>query len=400
MPAFAYRAMTHDGRIVKGREEAISSGRLEQELRQRGLLTLDIDQVEATNIRRRGLLVSRRTDVTDFITTFAALLQAGLSLDKSLEVSGRGAVRSDVANAISTARRRVREGGRLSDAIAARPDLFPSLAVGLIRAAEGGGQLAEAVGRLSSYLERDKSYRSKVTSALIYPILLCSAGGITVAVLLLFVIPKFGALLADAGSELPGSTAFLIAFSSMIAKWFPFIIIAMITAVIWAVAWRNSANGRARLHALLLAVPFLGDLRARHATTRFGHTLSTLLAGGMPLVNALEVARDSVGDAAISAHISLTGEAVRRGESFSVALGRGGLFPYAFIRLVEVGEETGDLDTMVNRAATLMEGELERRLERLVMLLEPSLIILFAGVVGFVALALLQAVYGIQTQVN
>ena len=160
--------------------------------------------------------------------------------------------------------------------------------------------------------------------------------------------------------------------------------------------WRRTPAGRQRLHRLLLRVPLVGAIRARHATARLGYTLCTLLSGGVPLLQALDIAQGTLGDAAVGEEVRAARDAVRRGESFSGSLARGSAFSYAFVRLTEVGEETGTLDAVLERAARMLEAELERRLERMVALVEPTLIVVFGGVVGFVALALFQAIYGIQ----
>lgn len=208
-------------------------------------------------------------------------------------------------------------------------------------------------------------------------------------------ITTFVALLQDSGSALPRSTAILIAASQGLTHGFPLIAGGGVVLAMAYAAGRSSEMGRERIDSFLLRLPILGALRARHATARLANTLATLLAGGMPLLTALEIAQETTADAAVGADVRAAQDAVRRGEAFSGALGRGRAFPYAFIRLVEVGEETGQLDTLIEKAGMLLETELERRLEQSVALLEPAMIVVFGCVIGFVALALLQAIYGI-----
>ena len=398
MTSFDYTAISSQGRRSKGRIDAVSQTAAERELGRRGFLPVAVQQRVDSKHRRGVTFVSRRTDVTDFICTLAALLHAGLSLERSLEVSAQGAAREDLRIAINATRKHVREGGRLADALADHRDFFPPVAVALMRSAEGGGQLAESMRRLASYLEAEKELRAKLISALIYPALLCTVGGATVIILVLFVLPRFAALLQDAGSDLPRSTAFLIAASRLLTHTFPFLIVGAAILGIAYLLWRNTPEGQTALHAWLLRVPLVGSLRARHAVARFGHTLATLLAGGVALTQALDIAEGSSEDAAICLQIREARSAVQRGESFSSALARSSVFPFGFIRLVQVGEETGEFETVVERAAQLLDSELSRRMARLVTLLEPTLILVFGLVVGFVALALLQAVYGIHAQ--
>jgi type II secretory pathway component PulF len=225
-----------------------------------------------------------------------------------------------------------------------------------------------------------------------------TVGGGAMAVLLLFVLPRFVALLQDAGSTLPRSTAVLISVSQLFTRGLPFIAAAGAALVAAYTMSRSSESGRERMDAFLLRLPLLGSLRSRHATARLANTLATLLAGGVPLLSALEIAHETTGDAAIGADLRTARDAVRRGEALSTALGRGRAFPYAFVRLVEVGEETGRLETLIEKAGALLETELERRLERSVALVEPAMIVVFGCVIGFVALALLQAIYGIHAE--
>ncbi|HET8655007.1 MAG TPA: type II secretion system F family protein [Longimicrobiaceae bacterium] len=402
MTSFAFRAVEPDGRVVRGAEEAASSGELEQRLGRRGLLLIEAtptagNGAENNQVRHRWW-VGRHADVTDFVGTLSALLQAGLSLDRSMEVAGRGVARADLAEAVERTRRTVREGGRVADGLSAYPRLFPGIAVGLIRAGESGGHLAEAATRLAQYLERERALRSRITSAMIYPTLMLLAGIGAMGALLGFVLPRFVALLADTGSALPKSTAFLLALSADFTRTAPLLGIALVVGIVAFIAWRSTPDGRERIDAMGLRIPLLGPLRARHATARIARTLSTLLSGGLPLLAALEIAQATIGNTAIAADLGDARDAVRRGDSFSRALARGRGFPFAVIRLVEVGEETGELDGLLDRAATLLEGELERRIERMVALVEPVMIVVFGLVIGFVALALLQAIYGIQTQ--
>ena len=401
MPAFAYRAVTTEGRTLQGVEEAVSIPALERVLSGRGLYPLDVAPArgrEESGDRPRGWLVGRRVDAAEGITTLAALLDAGLPLERALEVAGRGAARADVGTAWEAVRRQVREGGRLADALVQHPRCFPPVAVGLVRAGERGGHLAEAVRRLAEHLERERALRAKLLSAMIYPLLLIGVGAAALTALLLFVIPRFVELLADAGTELPTSTRALLASASFLGRFWPLMLIGMVAGAGALVAWYRTPSGRLQAHTLLLRLPLIGALRARRATSQLARTLATLLAGGLPLVPSLEIAAETTGDAAVAADVHATREAVRRGETFSAVLRRGRAFPYAFVRLSEVGEETGQLEVLLERAAGLMESELERRMERLVALLEPALILLFGLAVGFVTLSLLQAIYGVHAE--
>jgi general secretion pathway protein F len=397
MPAFAYRAANAAGRTVRGVEEAESAPALERQLGARGLYPLHVAPATAADAEpRRAGFRGRRADVVEAIRYLATLLEAGFPLDRALAAVSRVVARNDVAQAIGDARERVRGGARLEQAMAAHPRIFPRFAVGMVRAGERGGQLAPALDRLAAQLEREQALRSRLASAMVYPAVMTAVGAGALVVLFVYVLPRFVALLADTGSALPKSTAALLAAGAFVSRWWVAIVIALVALVAGLAAWRATDEGRAATDRILLSVPVIGGLRRRVAAARLGRSLSTLLSSGLPILPALEVAAESQADAAVAAEVLRAREEVRAGDRLAASLRRTGIFPFVFVQMVDVGEEGGRLPEMLDRGATAMEGELERRLDRMLRLLEPLLIVVFGGIVGFVALSLLQAIYGIR----
>lgn len=395
---FAYRAVTAEGRTLRGIEDAASSVALERTLSARGLYALHVTPTRAgpsARQNRRHWRTSCRVDVADAVATLATLSEAGLPLERALDVAVRGAATVQVRAALETARRRIHEGSTLADALAEHGRLFPPIAQGLVRAGERGGHLSRALARLTEHLERERALRSRVLSAMLYPSLLLTVGTGALAVLVFFVLPRFMELLGDAGTPLPRSTMVLLGITAVFSRAWPFLLVAILGLAVFLTAWRRTKAGRDRFDAIVLRVPLVGTLRARNAVARFARTLATLLSGGVPLLPALEIAAGATGETAVAREIDAARSAVRQGERLAVALAAGSAFPYAVVRLIEVGEETGRLEALLERAAGTLEVELERRLERFVTLAEPVLIVAFGLVVGFVALALLQAIYGI-----
>lgn len=397
MPAFTYRAATPQGVIVRGVEEASSAELLGRALSGRGLLPLHVVAAEPARRARREWR-SRQADVVEALRYLATLVQAGFPLDRALTTTARVVARADVAEAVLAVRARVRGGAHLADALAEHPLVFPALAVGMTRAGERGGNLAQALDRLATQLEHDRALRARVQSALIYPIVMLLAGSIAIVVLLLFVLPRLVELLAETGTTPPRSTTMLLWAGDAMTTWWPVLLPAVAVAAAAGVAYARTTDGRRALHRFLLRVPIIGTLRRERSAAHFGRALAALLESGHPTLSALDIAADTLADSAAAADVQAAREEVRAGAHLAGALGRGGAFPFLFLQMVEVGEDGGRLPEMLDRGAATMEQALERGLERLVRLVEPAMVLLFGGLVGMVALAMLQAVYSVRAE--
>jgi len=392
MPDFAYRAVTDRGRILRGVEQAGSAAVLEHQLSARGLFPLEVSpRPERTN---RPRFRRKRADVVEAFRYLATLVDAGFPLDRALETVSRVVARSDVMTALQQVRAQVQAGAALADALAEQPRLFPPLAVGMIRAGERGGTLAPALDRLAEHLEGEEALRSELVAAMYYPMLVAIVGGVAMLVLVLYVLPRFVDVIGEAGAAIPRTTALLLHTSALAQQWWPLLVLGVIAAVVVGVSYRRSVMGRAKTDAFLLRLPVVGPLRQRLVAARLGRSLATLLDSGMPILPALDIAARALGDSAATEQVLRARQEVQAGVRLAPALGRGHGFPYLFLQMVEVGEESGRLAEMLARAATAAEGELRRGLERLVRLVEPALIVAFGAVAGFVALSLLQAIYG------
>jgi general secretion pathway protein F len=393
VPEFAYRAATPDGRIIRGVQEAVTGQVLEQQLGASGLLLLDVTNVPAGRRSGRGFR-GRRADVVEAMRYLATLVEAGFPLDRALGTVARIVARRDVAEALTGVREQVRSGAELATAFAEHGHIFPRLTVGMTRAGERGGHLAQALDQLAGQLEREDALRSQVTSALFYPAMVAVVGGAALLVLVLYVLPRFVEVLAEAGAALPRSTAMLLATSAWLAEWWPFALVGVLGAGLLFTAFRRSAAGRGIVDEFLLRVPLVGGLRQRLAAARFGRSLSTLLGSGLPILPALEVASSGLDDVAASRQVAKAREDVRGGMRLAQAIGQGAAFPFLFVQMVDLGEESGRLVEMLARGADAAERDLKQGLDRMVRLVEPAMIVLFGTVAGFVALSLLQAIYG------
>jgi general secretion pathway protein F len=397
VPSFAWRAADAAGRTLRGVEEAASPAALERALGARGLYPLEVAPAPAREAgERRGGGRGKRAEMVESIRYLATLLSAGFPLDRALGAVARVAGRNDVAAAVSEVRARVRGGARLAEGMAEHPEIFPRFAVGMVRAGERGGYLAESLDRLAVQLEREQALRARLASAMLYPAVMVLVGAAALATLFVQVLPRFVELLADTGSQLPRSTALLLATGDFAGRWWPALLMAPVLLAAALTAVRATEEGRLAVDRALLRAPVAGKIRRSVAAVRLARALSTLLRSGMPILPALETAAEAQSDAAVAADVLRVREEVRAGDGLAVSLRRGGVYPFSFLQMVEVGEEGGRLPEMLERAAEAMEGEVERSLERLLRLVEPVMIVAFGGAVGFVALSLLQAIYGIQ----
>lgn len=395
MTAFAYRAVTPAGKRIRGREEALSAQTLASSLSTRGFIVLEVAPTQpAAEAPTTGFRIRRSQGVLEMTRAMAALLPAGLPLSRSLTAAARTTF-GPLATALEAVRVRVERGDTLATALADHPNFFSPIYVGVIRAGERSGDLPGAFARLSTQLEREAELRNKMLSAAIYPILLGVAGGIAVTILLLFVLPRFAELLQGAGATLPRSTALLLGLSAMARRfWLLFLVIpvGVIGGIAW---WLKTPEGARALAALLVRTPVLGAFRRDVLAARFARLVGVLLHGGSPLLNALDDATNSLGDPLAQGEVMRVRTRVREGASLHGALAEGDLFPDMLNQLVAVGEEAGRLQEFLEKAAEIFEQSTQRTLQRLVAIAEPMMILIFGGIVGLVALSLLQAIYGI-----
>ena len=328
----------------------------------------------------------------------AALLGAGVPLVRALETA-RVLTGGAVVPVLDDVRRRVVSGEALATAMGAHPRSFPPLYVGVVRAGERAGDLAGAFDTLGTQLEREDALRSRLISSSLYPLLLLIAGGTAVLVLVMFVLPRFVDLLASSGSTLPTSTAALLAISGAVRRWWVPLVLALLALAAALAAMLRTREGRRVMAQALVRLPLVGSVRRYVLAARFARMTGVLLRGGTPVLAALDGVQASIADPLAEDEVTRIRNRVREGASLRRAIAEGhegaALFPELLPRLVGIGEEASALPTFLLRAADICEERVERTLQRLVALAEPLVIVVFGIVVAFVALSLLQAIYGV-----
>lgn len=398
MVNFRYKALSATGAIVSGTLEAPSESAAIQQIREQGHFPISAAAAEAAGWQRwltQDILPKRGPSTRDLaIATqeLATLIHAGLELDRALQVLVGLSETKSLAVPLTGVLTRLRDGASFADALAANPS-FPKFYVNMVRAGEMGGNLEATLRRLADYLARAHAVREAVTSALVYPVILLGTAGLSIAVILIFVLPQFEPLFLDAGKSLPLSTRIVMALGDFVgATWW-----AMLLLLGAGASWFRRALGqpafRKRWDALTLRLPLFGDLLTKMEMERFSRTLGTLLGNGVTLPVALAITRDTLSNSVISGVVGETAVSLREGEGLAGRLARSGVFPSMALDLIRVGEETGRLDEMLLRQADLYEHAVKHKIDRLLALLVPLLTVflgmIVAGLIGSMLVAIL-----------
>lgn len=394
MTRYRYRAATGAGRLLEGEVDAESRSRALAELYRQQLFPVAIEQASEASPRRFRFR-SRRAALGTWTREMAALLAGGIPLDRALSITAQHTGHDGLSGALDAVRREVQQGRGLAEALGRHPREFPALAVAMVAAGEESGQVEAVFEQLADHLDEAGDLVSQVRSALLYPALMAVVAVAGVTILLLFVVPRFSAMLEEVGGTLPLSTRLLMTAGDIVANgWWLLLLIAAGAGLGFRARLRSEV-GRLAWHGWRLRVPWFGDLERRFATARFARTFGVLLRSGVAIVPALRIARSVVGNAAIGADLDRSLASVSEGVPVSTALS-GALSPMA-IHMMSTGEESGRLDEMCDRVADAYDAEVRRAVRALVSLIEPAMILVFGALVGLVALAMLQAIYSINT---
>ena len=330
-----------------------------------------------------------------FTRELGALLAAGLPLDRSLSILGGLVEGGELSKVVRSLVEAVRAGKSLAVSMGEHPEVFPKIYVNMIRAGEAGGILEGVLRYLTEYMESTLALKEDIKSALIYPLILATAAGISLIVLFVFVIPKFAAIFRDNGKALPWITKVVIGFSQLLAEYGWIMLVVLCAAVIGALFYVRSAEGRSEWDRLSLRSPLFGDLLRKFETARFSRTLAALLKGGVPLLEALGTVQGVVGNRLLARAISQVQARVREGKGMARPLGDSGLFPPLALNMIAVGEETGKLESMLAEVAGYYDQEVKRSTKRMMALLEPVLILAMGLIIGIVVISMLLAIFSI-----
>src|SRR5438067_1492561 len=393
MPTFAYAGRTRGGETVTGERAAETMDAVVAALRREQVLVTSINPVKdkaagkTVTKKRRAKGVSAKS-LAVFVRQFSVMIDAGLPLVQCLEILGSQEEDKNFAEVILATRGDVESGASLADAMKKHPKAFDPLFTNMIAAGEAGGILDTILKRLATYIEKAVKLKGQVKSAMIYPVAVVVIAAVVVGVILWKVIPTFAAMFAGLGAELPLPTRVVIALSNSLVRFGPFIIIGIGAAGWGFQQYYATANGRRVVDATILKLPILGDLMRKIAVARFCRTLSTLLASGVSILEALDITAKTAGNAIVEDAIQVTRTSIERGETIARPLKDTAVFPPMVVQMIGVGEATGALDTMLGKIADFYEEEVDTAIAGLLTLIEPLMIAVLGGIVGSIVIAM------------
>lgn len=400
MPRFAYSGISLDGSPVKGSQRALSRGAAEVALYETHLRDLRVwEKKSILQYEISGPRI-KNDEVMHLSRQIAAFLRAGLPILDAVRMIGSESESSSVRRMMNRIEDGLRTGERFSDTLEAYPKVFPPYYRGIIRSAELTGELDTVLDRLSRYIERDLEARRKIKSAMMYPLVVSAMSVVTVVVLALYVLPKFEDFFADLDAELPLTTRLLLGFTDFIGTWWWAILAGLGGAVLAYVVTISFAGGRYARDAFLLRIPVFGETLRYALVERFCRVLASMVSAGVSLADSLTVTSDALKNRVFVRRLNEVAEQMLEGQGIAGPLARTGLFPGTAVQMMRVGEDTGSMDNQLEVTANYYEAELDYKINKLTALFEPAVIIVMGLIVGFVAVALVSAMYGIFNQVE
>lgn len=402
MPVYAYKGLDARGKNTTGVRDAESPRKLRRLLRKEGVFVTDLSEERERVVSGKGLRREvdikgvfdrvKPQDIAILTRQLATLIKAGIPLAEALAALVEQATSPKLQRILAEVRTKVNEGQSLGDAFGEHPKVFPPLYVNMVRAGEASGNLDQVLRRLTDFLDNQVKLKAKVTGAMVYPIVMAVVGMLITGMLMVVVVPKITEIFDDLGKALPWNTQLLIFVSRITGDyWWALIIVTggLITAFIY---WKKSPNGKPRWDALTLKLWVVGPLIRMIAISRFARTLGTLLHSGVPLLEAMEIVKHLLGNEVLIQVVEDARVAIREGESIATQLAKSGHFPPMVTRMIAVGERAGELEEMLENVAQAYETEVDLKIERLMTLMEPMLILAMGGIIGFIVFSILMPI--------
>ncbi len=399
---FRCRLVTAAGEIVEGTYAAESEARLRHDFETQGLHVLSLRK---RSVLSGGSILPKRRKISRheflvFNQEFATLLKAGMPLVQSIDLLRRQVVNPVFRGVLDDVHEKVRSGTALSEAFAGHGDLFPRVYTASLLAGERSGNLDAILRRYVVYEKVIDTVRRKTISALIYPLILVVLAIVLVSIIVLKVVPAFSDFYAGFNAELPLSTRIILGVSDFAQQQFLLLAAGLVVGGAAFAAWIRQPGQRAQFDHVVLTIPFIGETARKFVTAQMARTLATLLGGGIPLVNSLEVTARSVGNQHMGRELDAVTQSVREGQGLAASLTKRGVVPDVALKMIEVGESTGSLQDMLSSLADFYDEEVETSVSRFVTLIEPMLLVAMGLVIAVLVLALYMPLFQLSSVVN
>jgi general secretion pathway protein F len=393
---YAFKGLDARGKSVKGVRDADSAKALRTVLKRDGILATEIlEQSEAAKKAARDIDLAKifrrvsQADVGIATRQLSVLLRSGVPLVEALSALIEQLDHPELKNAFTDTRNQVNEGSTLADALKAHPKIFQSLYVNMVAAGEASGTLEEVLGRLAEFLDEQTRLQSKVRGALAYPLVMAVVVILILFLMMSVVVPKVTAIFENFNQTLPWYTRLLIFVSDIFSNYWWLLAALLVGAIYWFRRWVSTVEGRRKWDLFVLDIPMFGPLLTMVAVARFARTLATLLASGVPVLTAMDITRNVLGNTELMRVVEDARASVREGEGIAKPLRQGGRFPPIVTHMIAVGERSGQLEEMLLHVADAYDQQIEVRVGALTSILEPLLIVVMGGVVGGIAFAIL-----------
>jgi general secretion pathway protein F len=381
-----------EGIMVEGVIEAPTQDVAIDKLKNSGVIPIKI-AAPRQSLGKRLTWRSSKADLLTFTTELSVLLGAGLPLDRGLNVLSETSESKEMKGVVQSILKSIREGSSFSEALKKHPKVFPTLYVNMIKAGEAGGVLATVLDKLNEFLESTKELKDNVVSAMIYPTVLGITGGFSIIILLTFVLPKFTAIFAEIGGSLPLTTQILLAVSNGFRSFWWVGLAIFVGAYLAFKAYVRSEGGRYKWDVLKLKM--MEDVIRKLETARFCRTLGTLLRSGVSVLAALNNSKDVISNQVIASQIDAVLKGVKEGKGIAGPLSEAKVLPPLALSMMKVGEETGQLDSMLIKVANAYEKSLREAVKRFMGILEPAIILGMGLIIGFIVISMLVAIFSI-----
>jgi len=396
---YSYKVSDSAGKTVEGTMDAGDEKELVGRLHTMGYIPIRITSLDGGKSGLNDFFAFfnkvSKTDVMLFTQDISTLLNAGLPIDRSLAIIADITENKKFETLIRDILKNVHEGNDLSGAFAKYPDVFSPLYVNMVKAGEAGGVLELILQKLAEFLKNSRELTDYIKSAMVYPLLLASVGGISMIILLTFVIPKFSVIFADMGQTIPLSASILLGLSAALKTYWWLIITVIGAAIFFIKKYIKTEAGKFNFDRSLFNFPLTGKIIKNLETARFARTLGTLLKSGVPVLEALKLVKDIIGNSFIAGSMDKICDQVKEGERFSKPLRESNLFPSLAVQMVIVGEETGKIDELLIKVADNYDSVVRSTVKKLISLLEPAMILIMGIVVGFIVISMLMAIFSV-----